>query len=137
MKFLYAHTIIRNENQSGLINRIYQNEEFSDAGRAFIVTHGLQLIRAVLCGFVGSAPASTTQNLIELLSLMVTKFSNECKQWMPEVLFSVCENNFFSLLLSHNSPLVFENFRLSSHLPRRTIRLRTSSLSLYFREYSV
>ncbi|TDL27101.1 ARM repeat-containing protein [Rickenella mellea] len=71
-----------------LINRTIPNEDLAPHGRAFIDVHGKATMRAILLGFAGLAPASTTQNLIELLSVLVSKCPNESKAWMPEILFS-------------------------------------------------
>lgn len=46
-------------------------------------------MHAILSGIAGVAPSSTTQNLVELLSVMNSRLSDECKAWIPEVLFSV------------------------------------------------
>ena len=46
-------------------------------------------MRAILAGFAGVAPRSATQNLIELLGTLVTKYPGESRIWMSEALFSV------------------------------------------------
>lgn len=54
-----------------------------------VQVHGRIILRALLSGFAGVAPRSATPNLIELLSIMVTKFPAESKAWMAEILYSV------------------------------------------------
>lgn len=51
--------------------------------------HGRPILRAVLTGFAGVAPRSATQNLIELLSMMVSKYPSETREWMNDILFKV------------------------------------------------
>lgn len=51
--------------------------------------YGLLILRAVLCGFAGVAPRSTTVNLIELLSIIASKYPAETREWMNKVLFAV------------------------------------------------
>lgn len=53
-------------------------------------THGRPILRAVLSGFAGVAPRSATQNLIELLSTIASKYPSETRGWMDEILFAVC-----------------------------------------------
>ena len=50
---------------------------------------GLPILRAVLCGFAGVAPRSATVNLIELLSIIASKYPAETREWMNKVLFAV------------------------------------------------
>lgn len=52
--------------------------------------HGRAILRAVLTGFAGVAPRSATQNLIELLSMIASKYPSETREWMNEILFTVC-----------------------------------------------
>ena len=51
--------------------------------------HGRPILQAVLTGFAGVAPRSATQNLIELLSMMASKYPSETREWMDAILFAV------------------------------------------------
>lgn len=62
-----------------------------------IQAHGRPILRAILCGFAGVAPRSATQNLIELLSIVATKFPAETRTWMNDILFAVCVSCFLFL----------------------------------------
>ena len=75
--------------QSTMINRTATNDDLVDAKTAFIQTHGIPVMRAVLFGFAGVAPRSAMPNLIELLSTMITRFPAESKLWMTNILFAV------------------------------------------------
>lgn len=57
--------------------------------RSFIRTHFRPVIRAVLCGIAGGAPTSTAQNLVDLLLALVSRDLDDCRVWVPEILYSV------------------------------------------------
>ncbi|EJD04736.1 ARM repeat-containing protein [Fomitiporia mediterranea MF3/22] len=71
-----------------LIQRTVSVESLEEQGRALVRTHFRPVVRAVLCGIGGSSPTSTAQNLVDLLLALVTRCPNECKAWVPEILFS-------------------------------------------------
>ncbi|KAJ3980905.1 armadillo-type protein [Lentinula detonsa] len=54
----------------------------------FIAIYGRSIMQAILNGLAGQAPRSVTQNLIELLSGMLTRFVEESTVWLKEVLFA-------------------------------------------------
>lgn len=76
--------------QGSLINRTSTTDELGDAKTMLAQIHGHSMMKALLNGFAGIAPRSATQNLIELLSILVTKFPAESKVWMTEILYAVC-----------------------------------------------
>lgn len=63
--------------QTTLINRTHKSDTLGDARSLLIQTHGPSIMRAILSGFAGVAPQSATQNLIELLGTLVTKYPVE------------------------------------------------------------
>ncbi|KAI0937932.1 hypothetical protein AcW1_002387 [Taiwanofungus camphoratus] len=71
-----------------LINRTSTTDELGDAKTMLAQIHGHSMMKALLNGFAGIAPRSATQNLIELLSILVTKFPAESKVWMTEILYA-------------------------------------------------
>lgn len=75
--------------QTTLINRTHASDTLGDARSILVQTHGPSIMRAILAGFAGVAPRSATQNLIELLGTLVTKYPAESRAWMGEVLFAV------------------------------------------------
>lgn len=51
--------------------------------------HGPSIMRAILSGFAGNAPRTASPNLIELLSVLVTRYPVESRRWMLDVLHAV------------------------------------------------
>ena len=83
--------------QETLIGRTANSDDLLDAGTMPIQAHGRPILLAILCGFAGVAPRSAMQNLIELLSIVATKFPAETKTWMNDILFPVCVSRFLFL----------------------------------------
>lgn len=75
--------------QSVIINKTSANDDLKEAKAMFFQTHGKSIIRMILHGFAGLAPRSANPNLIELLSVMVTRTPGETRTWMAEVLYAV------------------------------------------------
>jgi hypothetical protein len=75
--------------QGCLLHRTSLYEELDEPKQRLVGVHGRAIMRAVLCGFAGVAPRSTTPNLIELLSALLTRFPDLCRVWIPEVLYAV------------------------------------------------
>lgn len=74
-----------------LINRTFTSTspELDSARHALIEGHGRALMRAVLCGFAGTAPRSVTPNLIEILATLLARCPGESRAWMADILFAV------------------------------------------------
>jgi hypothetical protein len=88
----HHHTIPEATPQSSLIARTFSSStpvDLSTYQVALINTYARPILVAVLAGFAGVAPRSSTSNLIELLSTLVGKAHNECRAWISEILFSV------------------------------------------------
>jgi len=77
--------------------------------------HGRPILRAVLSGFAGVAPRSATQNLIELLSTIASKYPSETREWMNEILFAVCLD--VSASCAHRGRLSQDDFVQSKAAP--------------------
>ncbi|KAH9912340.1 ARM repeat-containing protein [Epithele typhae] len=73
---------------AAIINRTCITDDLGAGKTAFAQTHGAAIMRAVLFGFAGVAPRSVMQNLIELLSTMITRYPLESKQWITAILFA-------------------------------------------------
>ncbi|THH07205.1 hypothetical protein EW145_g3549 [Phellinidium pouzarii] len=101
-----------------LINRTVAVESLAEQGRALMYTHGLAIMRAVLCGIAGVAPTSTAQNLVDLLVVMVTRCLDESKVWIPQVLFS--DNEFIRTKASRADKEKFAKSVLASRSTKRT-----------------
>ncbi|KAG1744571.1 armadillo-type protein [Suillus paluster] len=71
-----------------LIRRTASSDDLGDASTILIQGHGRPILQAILCGFAGVAPRSATQNLIELLSIVASKFPAETRTWMNDILFA-------------------------------------------------
>ncbi|KIY50663.1 ARM repeat-containing protein [Fistulina hepatica ATCC 64428] len=56
---------------------------------AFMQQHGRAIMKAIMEGFCGITPLSTTQNLIELLSTCLYRCPEQSKAWLTEVLYAV------------------------------------------------
>lgn len=55
----------------------------------FMNRHGRAIVHALLSDFAAIAPRSALPNLIDLLSLIVLKRTDEARSWMKDILFSV------------------------------------------------
>ncbi|KAK7684395.1 hypothetical protein QCA50_012342 [Cerrena zonata] len=71
-----------------IINKTSANDDLKEARALFFQTHGKSIVRTILHGFAGQAPRSANPNLIELLSVMVTRTPGETRTWMTEVLYA-------------------------------------------------
>ncbi|KAJ3868242.1 armadillo-type protein [Lentinula novae-zelandiae] len=78
---------------STFIHRSYVHATFASYREQFIATYGRAIMQATLSGLAGQAPRSVTQNLIEMLSTMLTRCLEESQVWLKEVLF---DQNFTS-----------------------------------------
>ena len=77
--------------QVALLNRTIVVEDPDEHIRTLIKTHFRPVLRAVLRGIAGGAPTSTAQNLVDLLLALVSRDLEDCKVWVPEILFSDAE----------------------------------------------
>ncbi|KAF8830638.1 hypothetical protein HHX47_DHR2001074 [Lentinula edodes] len=75
--------------QSTFIHRSYVHATLASYREEFIATYGRAIMQAILSGLAGQAPRSVTQNLIEMLSTMLTRCLEESQVWLKEVLFDV------------------------------------------------
>lgn len=71
------------------MNRTVAVEALEEKGRNLVRTHFKPVLKAVLVGIAGGAPTSTAQNLVDLLLALVMRCPDECKKWVPEILFAV------------------------------------------------
>ncbi|KAF9495545.1 ARM repeat-containing protein [Pleurotus eryngii] len=71
-----------------LLNQLFIRKELEEARLGFVQTHAKALFRAVLGGFAGVAPRSVTPNLTELLSILLSRCTEECRVWVREILYS-------------------------------------------------
>ncbi|KAG6334626.1 hypothetical protein ID866_4467 [Astraeus odoratus] len=71
-----------------LVRRTTSSDDLGDTSTMLIHQYGQPIVRAVLHGFAGVAPRSTTPNLVELLSIIVSKYPLEARGWMDEILFA-------------------------------------------------
>lgn len=88
--FIISCLISANEQwQSTFIHRSYVHATLASYREQFIATYGRAIMQAILSGLAGQAPRSVTQNLIEMLSTMLTRCLQESQVWLKEVLFDV------------------------------------------------
>ena len=89
--------------QSTFIHRSYVHAALAPYREQFVATYGRSIMQVILSGLAGQAPRSVTQNLIEMLSTLLTRCMEESKVWLREVLFDVCSSyyilEFHSLIL--------------------------------------
>ncbi|KAH9942102.1 ARM repeat-containing protein, partial [Amylocystis lapponica] len=71
-----------------LVNRTATTDELNDAKAELAQTHGRSIMLAVLNDFAGVAPRSATPNLVELLSILVTRLPAESRVWASEIMSS-------------------------------------------------
>ena len=76
-------------SQASLINRTAVAEDLGEAKDAIANVHGRGIMQALLTGFAAVAPRSTTPNLVEVLSTLVSRYPVQSKAWMTDILFSV------------------------------------------------
>ncbi|KAJ4473110.1 armadillo-type protein [Lentinula aciculospora] len=72
---------------STFIHRSYVHAALASYREQFIASYGRAILQAILSGLAGQAPRSVTQNLIEILSTMMTRCLEESKVWLKEILF--------------------------------------------------
>ena len=88
----YPHEMPVNSSspfQVALLNRTIVIEDPEEHVRGLIRAHFRPVVRAVLVGIAGNAPTSTAQNLVDLLMALVSRSLEECRVWIPGILFSV------------------------------------------------
>ncbi|KZP33116.1 ARM repeat-containing protein [Athelia psychrophila] len=71
-----------------LINKTFASEDLDNARGPFIEAHGRPMMKAILCGFAGTAPRSVVPNLIELLSTLLLRCPADSRVWMENILFA-------------------------------------------------
>ncbi|KAI5120002.1 hypothetical protein M0805_008463 [Coniferiporia weirii] len=101
-----------------VMNRTVGVEALAEQGRALVQTHGRAILRAVLCGIAGGAPTSTAQNLVDLLVALVTRCLDECRAWVPQILFS--DDEFIRTKASREDKEKFAKTVLASRSTKRT-----------------
>lgn len=112
--------------QGSLINKAFASDELEDAKGRFIEAHGRSMMRAILCGFAGTAPRSVVPNLIELLSTLLARCPADSRVWLQAILFAVslCDPN-------HGLPeltLPIRYRRMILYPRKRTLQLRRGLL---------
>ncbi|KAL4071677.1 armadillo-type protein [Scleroderma yunnanense] len=100
-----------------LVRRTASSDELGDASTMLVHQYGLPILRAVLCGFAGVAPRSATVNLIELLSIIASKYPAETREWMNKVLFA---DDFVESRASPEAKRAFVKAVIGSRSPKRT-----------------
>ncbi|KAG2354786.1 ARM repeat-containing protein [Suillus spraguei] len=100
-----------------LIRRTASSDELGDASSMLIQGHGRSILRAILCGFAGVAPRSATQNLIELLSVIASKFPAETRTWMNDILFA---DDFVQSKANPEAKRIFVKAIIGSRSPKKT-----------------
>jgi hypothetical protein len=100
-----------------LIRRTASSDDLGDASPMLIQGHGRPILRAVLCGFAGVAPRSATQNLIELLSIVASKFPAETRTWMTDILFA---DDFVQSKAGPEAKRAFVKAIIGSRSPKKT-----------------
>ncbi|KAG1808060.1 armadillo-type protein [Suillus subaureus] len=100
-----------------LIRRTASSDDLGDASLILIQGHGRPILRAILCGFAGVAPRSATQNLIELLSIVASKFPAETRTWMTDILFA---DDFVQSKAGPEAKRIFVKAIIGSRSPKKT-----------------
>ncbi|OJA14801.1 hypothetical protein AZE42_11685 [Rhizopogon vesiculosus] len=103
--------------QETLIRRTASSDDLGDASAMLIQAHGRPILRAILWGFAGVAPRSATQNLIELLSIVASKFPAETRTWMNEILFA---DDFVQSKATPEAKRAFVKAIIGSRSPKKT-----------------
>ncbi|EIN05146.1 ARM repeat-containing protein [Punctularia strigosozonata HHB-11173 SS5] len=73
---------------ASLVNRTSSSDEVTEMKDTLALTYGYAILRAILSGFAGLAPRSCTPNLIELLSTLLSRWPEQCRTWIPQILFA-------------------------------------------------
>ncbi|KAF9237195.1 armadillo-type protein [Melanogaster broomeanus] len=100
-----------------LIRRTASSDDLGDASTILIQMHGRPILCAILCGFAGVAPRSATQNLIELLAVIASKYPAETREWMNEILFA---DDFVHSKATAEAKWAFVKAVVGSRSPKRT-----------------
>ncbi|KIJ61703.1 hypothetical protein HYDPIDRAFT_115503 [Hydnomerulius pinastri MD-312] len=100
-----------------LIRKTVGSDDLGDASTILIQVHGRPILRAILCGFAGVAPRSATQNLIELLSMIASKYPAETREWMNDILFA---DDFVQSKATPEAKRAFVKAVIGSRSPKRT-----------------
>jgi len=100
-----------------LIRRTTSSDDLGDASTILVQMHGRPILRAILCGFAGVAPRSATQNLIELLSMVASKYPAQTRDWMTEILFA---DDFVQSKATPEAKRAFVKAVIGSRSPKRT-----------------
>ncbi|KAF8835272.1 ARM repeat-containing protein [Paxillus ammoniavirescens] len=100
-----------------LIRRTASSDDLGDASTILVQMHGRPILRAILCGFAGLAPRSATQNLIELLSMVASKYPAQTRDWMTEILFA---DDFVQSKATPEAKRTFVKAVIGSRSPKRT-----------------
>uniref|UniRef100_A0A0W0G8H2 Uncharacterized protein n=1 Tax=Moniliophthora roreri TaxID=221103 RepID=A0A0W0G8H2_MONRR len=102
---------------STFIHRSYVHQSLEAYRVQLINSHGRSITQTVLSGLAGQAPRSATTNLIEMLSTLLIRCTEEMKVWLREVLFS---DNFVPSRASKEDKERFLKAILGSRTLKRT-----------------
>lgn len=71
-----------------LINRTTRSDDLEEAKALLANRYGKAIMQAILSGFAGVAPRSASPNLIDLLSILLSRYPAESRGWIGEILFT-------------------------------------------------
>ncbi|KAF9037788.1 ARM repeat-containing protein, partial [Hymenopellis radicata] len=71
------------------LQRSFISEKLEDPRRRFVNMYGRDIMRAVLSGLAGVSPRSTTPNLVDLLSTLLSRCVSEAQGWLKEAVVDV------------------------------------------------
>ena len=74
------------------MRQTFTKSELAEGKTFLIQSHGKAILRAVLHGFAGVVPRSVMPNMIEVLSTMISHCLQECRIWIPEILYAVSDS---------------------------------------------
>lgn len=72
-----------------LLRHTFLDGTLTEQADALMKNHGKAIVHALLSDFAAVAPRSALPNLIDLLSMIVLKRTEEARVWMRDILFSV------------------------------------------------
>ncbi|TFK48147.1 ARM repeat-containing protein [Heliocybe sulcata] len=100
-----------------LVNRTTRSDDLENGKTLLAQRHGRSIMQGVLLDLAGIAPRSASPNLIDLLSVLLSRYPAESRVWMSEVLFS---DNFTPSKASREAKEKFLKSVASSRTMKRT-----------------
>ncbi|KZT19856.1 ARM repeat-containing protein [Neolentinus lepideus HHB14362 ss-1] len=100
-----------------LVNRTTRSDDLEDAKSILAQKHGRLIMQALLSGLAGIAPRSASPNLIDLLSMLLSRYPAEGRAWMSDILFS---DDFIASKASREAKEKFFKSIYSSRTIKRT-----------------